>query len=147
AAGPQYADVISATPIRQTTNHPTQQCHNEAVTVAKPVKDKHEILGTAIGAVAGGLLGHQVGGGKGKTLATVAAAAAGGYAGHKIQENHQKNATETVNKQVCTTVNNPTTSVVGYTVKYKYNGTVHTTRMSHDPGARVEIKQGVSVVQ
>jgi uncharacterized protein YcfJ len=146
AEGPQYADVVSATPIKKTVNHPHQECHNEAVTEHKPVKDKHEILGTAIGAVAGGVLGNQVGGGNGKKLATAAGAVAGGYAGHKIQKHHQENATETTNKQVCKTVNNPTTNIVGYNVKYKYNGSVHTTRMDHDPGARVEVKNGVSVV-
>lgn len=146
AEGPQYAKVISSTPIKQTVNHPRQECHNEAVTVHKPVKDQHQILGTAIGAVAGGLLGNQVGGGNGKKLATVAGAVAGGYAGHKIQENHQEKATETENKRVCQTINNPTTKIVGYTVKYQYNGSVHTARMDHDPGAQVEVSNGVSVV-
>jgi Predicted outer membrane lipoprotein len=42
-------------------------CHN--VRVRDRPKDDHRIAGTAIGAVAGGLLGHQIGGGKGKTLA------------------------------------------------------------------------------
>lgn len=63
----------------------------EDVRVQDAPKDKHKIAGTAIGAVAGGLLGHQVGGGKGKTLATVGGAVAGGYAGNKIQEHHQEN--------------------------------------------------------
>lgn len=53
--------------------------------------DNHRIAGTAIGAVAGGLLGHQVGGGKGKTLATVGGAVAGGYVGNQVQKNHQEN--------------------------------------------------------
>lgn len=66
-----------------------QVCEN--VRVQNTSKDKHQIAGTAIGAVAGGLLGHQVGGGKGKTLATVGGAVAGGYAGKKVQENHQEN--------------------------------------------------------
>lgn len=66
-----------------------QVCEN--VRVQNTPKDKHQIAGTAIGAVAGGLLGHQVGGGKGKTLATVGSAVAGGYAGKKVQENHQEN--------------------------------------------------------
>ena len=35
-------------------------------------------LGTVAGAVVGGLLGHQVGGGRGQTAATVAGAAGGG---------------------------------------------------------------------
>lgn len=146
AEGPQYAKVVSAKPIKKTTSNPHQECHNEAVTVHKPVKDKHQIAGTAIGAVAGGLLGNQVGGGNGKKLATAAGAVAGGYAGNKVQERHQENATQTVNKQVCKTVDNPVTKIVGYDVKYEYNGTVHTTRMDHDPGAQVEIESGVSVV-
>jgi uncharacterized protein YcfJ len=56
-------------------------------------KDDNRLIGTGVGAVAGGLLGNQVGGGKGKTLATVAGAVGGGYAGNQIQKNHQnKNA-------------------------------------------------------
>ncbi len=62
----------------------------EDVRVAHTAKDKHQIGGTAVGAVAGGLLGHQVGGGKGKTLATIGGAVAGGYAGKKVQEHHQE---------------------------------------------------------
>jgi len=73
----------------QHTDHRRQVCEN--VRVQNTPKDKHQIAGTAIGAVAGGLLGHQVGGGKGKTLATVGGAVAGGYAGKKVQENHQEN--------------------------------------------------------
>ena len=41
-------------------------------------------LGSGIGAMAGGLVGHQVGGGKGKTLATVAGAAAGAGGGNMV---------------------------------------------------------------
>lgn len=145
AEGPQYAKVISATPIKQTSKNPQQQCHNEAVTERKPVKDEHQILGTAIGAVAGGVLGNQVGGGNGKKLATVAGAVGGGYAGKKIQEHNQDTSTETKSERRCTTVNHPTTKVVGYTVRYKYNGTEHTTRMDHDPGDQVQVQQGVSV--
>ncbi|HEX7813890.1 MAG TPA: glycine zipper 2TM domain-containing protein [Dyella sp.] len=62
-------------------------CHN--VEVQDQPKDQHQIAGMAIGAVGGGLLGHQIGGGKGKTLATVGGAVAGGYAGKKVQENQQ----------------------------------------------------------
>lgn len=46
--------------------------------------------GMVAGAVIGGLVGHQVGGGDGKTLATVAGAAGGAYAGKKIAENSEK---------------------------------------------------------
>ena len=38
-------------------------------------------LGTGLGAAVGGLLGHQVGGGNGRTLATIAGAVVGGIGG------------------------------------------------------------------
>lgn len=40
--------------------------------------------GLAVGAVAGGILGNQVGKGTGRTLATVAGAVVGGVVGHQI---------------------------------------------------------------
>jgi len=40
--------------------------------------------GSGVGALAGGLLGHQVGGGNGKTLATVAGAVAGAIGGNLV---------------------------------------------------------------
>jgi outer membrane lipoprotein SlyB len=43
-------------------------------------------LGVAAGAVLGGVLGHQVGNGNGRTLATVAGAVGGGYAGNEIEK-------------------------------------------------------------
>jgi len=43
-----------------------------------------------IGGIAGGLIGNQIGGGSGKTLATVAGAAGGAYAGKKIAERSGK---------------------------------------------------------
>lgn len=46
--------------------------------------------GMIIGGIAGGLLGNQVGGGSGKTVATVAGAAGGAYAGKKIAERSEK---------------------------------------------------------
>ena len=44
-------------------------------------------LGAIGGAVVGGVLGHQVGGGRGRDVATVVGAGAGAYAGHQIEKN------------------------------------------------------------
>jgi outer membrane lipoprotein SlyB len=41
------------------------------------------------GAVVGGLLGHQVGGGRGKTLATIAGAGLGAYAANEVTKSPQ----------------------------------------------------------
>jgi len=78
---------------QSSTSKPRTRTVCENVTVQNQPKDQHQIAGMAVGAVAGGLLGNQVGGGKGRTLATVAGAVGGGYAGKKIQENQQSKNT------------------------------------------------------
>ncbi len=64
-------------------------------------KDDHRLIGTGVGAVAGGLLGNQVGGGKGKTLATVGGAVAGGYVGNRVQKNAQDKKSYTTTERRC----------------------------------------------
>ena len=51
-----------------------------------PVKrcDDGNIVGAAIGAAGGGLIGNQFGKGKGKDLATIGGVIAGGAAGHQM---------------------------------------------------------------
>lgn len=49
------------------------------------VKGDGNYLGMIAGGLAGALLGHQVGGGSGQTIATVAGAAGGAYAGNVIE--------------------------------------------------------------
>lgn len=56
-------------------------------------------LGVIAGGAAGALLGNQVGGGSGKTIATVAGAVGGAYAGKKIQESTGKTRVWTVEIQ------------------------------------------------
>jgi uncharacterized protein YcfJ len=141
-----YGKVVSVDPVRKTVNNPRQVCKDEVVTHTTPPKDEHRIAGTAIGAVAGGLLGNQIGGGKGKTLATVAGAVGGGYAGNRIQASRQHaNTTSTVELH-CDTVNDTSTKLVGYDVRYEYKGVTRTVRMDHDPGDRVKVEEGVTAV-
>src|SRR5690348_2488251 len=145
-AGPKYAKVVGVEPVRSTVNNPKQVCHDETVTQTAPPKDQHRIAGTAIGAVVGGLLGNQVGGGKGKTLATVAGAVGGGYAGNRIEASRQHGQVTSTVERKCSTVNNTSTKIVGYDVRYIYNGVTRTVRMDHDPGDRVQVQEGVTAV-
>ena len=145
-AGPKYAKVVSVDPVRKTSNNPKQVCHDEVVTHTAPPKDQHRIAGTAIGAVVGGVLGNQVGGGKGKTLATVAGAVGGGYAGNRIEKSRQHGTVTQSTERRCDTVDHTSSKIVGYDVRYEYNGVTRTTRMDHDPGDRVQIQEGVTAV-
>jgi uncharacterized protein YcfJ len=92
---------LSATTVAQAQRAPRTHTVCEDVRVKHiHSSDKNRIAGKAIGAVAGGLVGHQIGGGKGKTLATVGGAVAGGVVGDKVQKSNQnKNATYTIERR------------------------------------------------
>ena len=139
---PEFADVLSAKPITETTKTPKQVCHDQVVQEQAPVKDPNRIAGTAIGAVAGGVIGHQIGGGTGRTLATVAGAAAGGYAGNQVQKNMQEKDTVSRTETRCKTVHETHTRTVGYDVRYRLGEEEGRVRMDHAPGPRIPVKDG-----
>ncbi|GJI92313.1 glycine zipper 2TM domain-containing protein [Duganella hordei] len=63
-----------------------QPNRNQPHPIRTYVSDMHPV-GTGVGAVIGGLLGNQVGGGNGKKIATVAGVLLGGYAGNEVAHN------------------------------------------------------------
>ena len=140
--GPQYAEVLNVTPLTRTVHTPRQECHDQQVTQKAPVKDEHQVLGTIAGAVIGGVLGHQVGGGSGRDIATVAGAAGGGYAGNRVQKNLQDRDTTTGTEQRCATVYDSSDRITGYQVRYRLGGKEATVRMDHDPGPRIPLHDG-----
>ena len=68
---------------------PARVCNNcgrvESVHTVQSQADPSGV-GVVGGAVVGGLLGNQVGGGTGRTLATIAGAVGGGYAGNEVEK-------------------------------------------------------------
>lgn len=140
------AAVVSVKPLTRTVKIPRQDCHDEEVTHTKPVKDQNRLIGTGIGALVGGVLGHQVGGGTGKTLATIAGAGAGGYAGNKIQEKAQQSDTYTSTEQRCTTQYDSKQEPAGFEVVYSYKGEEHRVRTDVEPGSSLPVKDGKVVL-
>lgn len=139
SSGPQYAQVVTATPINETVKTPRQQCRNVTVTHRRPVQDENKIAGSLLGAVAGGVIGHQFGGGRGKDVATVAGALAGGYTGNQVQGNLQNNDTYSSTQQRCQTVYDKSQTLLGYDVTYKIGERQGKIRMDHDPGTQIPL--------
>lgn len=110
-----------------------------AVTHRKPVQDENRILGSALGAVAGGVLGHQFGGGRGKDVATVVGALGGGYAGNQVQGAMQEGDTYTTTQQRCKTVYDKSEKMLGYDVTYKIGDQQGKIRMDKDPGTQIPL--------
>ncbi|MFC5476218.1 glycine zipper 2TM domain-containing protein [Paraherbaspirillum soli] len=81
-----YAQAEPAPAPQYQAQAPVEQ--SRPVAQAAPVAPQVSPLGIATGAVIGGLLGHQVGGGNGRTLATVAGVVGGGYLGNTVAKNY-----------------------------------------------------------
>ena len=144
--GPEYAQVTDVQPIKQQVKTPREVCKDVTVTRQRPVQDQHQIAGTVVGALAGGLLGNQIGGGNGKKLATVAGAVGGGYAGNKVQEGMQQRDTYTTTQTRCNTVNDLSDKVVGYTVKYTIGDQAGVVKMDHEPGSTIALDKNGKLV-
>lgn len=141
-SGPDFARVVSVTPVTETVETPREECQDRVVTRHKPVKDKHQVAGTVIGAVAGGVLGNALGGGGKNTGAKIAGAAVGGYAGNKTQEKIQENNTYQTTERECNTVTDRSERTIGFDVKYLIGDTLGEVRMDHDPGDVIPLEDG-----
>ena len=137
--GPQYAQVVSSTPIKESIKTPRKECRNVTVTHRRPVQDESRIAGSVLGAVAGGVIGHQFGGGRGRDVATVVGALGGGYAGNQIQGSMQEGDTYTTTQQRCKTVYDKSEKMLGYDVTYKIGDQQGKIRMDRDPGAQIPL--------
>ncbi|MFC5479558.1 glycine zipper 2TM domain-containing protein [Massilia suwonensis] len=121
-----------ASPVATSAPRTARYCTNcatvEAVNVVE-VSGQGNYLGTAAGAVVGGLLGNQVGSGSGRTAATVAGAIGGGMVGNNIERNRNRSQRYEV------------------VVRYTGNGATQTLQYENDPGFRagdaVRVNNGV----
>ena len=143
---PVFADVLSVKEATETVRTPREECVDVPVQRRAAVRDQHRIAGTAIGAVAGGLLGSAVGQGTGKKLAIVAGAAAGGYAGNKVQQNLQNRDTESSVERRCKTVYDSSEKHLGYDVTYRLDGKQDMVRMAYNPGTKIPVRDGYLVI-
>ncbi len=75
---PASGEKITWNEPRQASPQPQQQAQAQP---AKPACNDGNIVGAAIGAVGGGLVGSQIGSGKGQDLATIGGAIGGGWLG------------------------------------------------------------------
>ena len=121
--GPQYAQVVSATPIKETVKMPRQECRNVSVTHRRPVQDENRIAGSVLGAVACSVVG----------------ALGGGYAGNQVQGAMQENDTYTTTQQRCKTVYDKSEKMLGYDVTYKIGDQQGKIRMDKDPGTQIPL--------
>ncbi len=136
------ARVISAKPIYETVrvNHPEERCWNEQV-YRRDRGYSDSYTPSIAGAIVGGAGGNQFGKGSGKKVMTVAGALLGASVGRDISRSSDGRRYVTHERR-CEVVDHyeEKEQLVGYRVKYKYNGQVFHTRTANDPGRWLEVR-------
>lgn len=155
-AATSYAevDVLSSTPIYRVveTTEPSRQCWEEEVVreVRSEARNQSATPGI-LGAVIGGAVGNAVGHNKtNRRVGTVVGAILGGSIASDISRNNRRGDTvqyvDTVER--CRTVHtsHQEEKLVGYDVRYSYNGAQFTVRLPDDPGATLRVRVDVEPV-
>jgi uncharacterized protein YcfJ len=128
-----FAEVLSADPVYLVVpGIQREECYEDRA-------ESDGTGGTLLGAVVGGALGNQVGGGDGRRVATLAGAVIGGAVGNNYGSRDQ---TQTR----CRIIEGEPErrEVVGYDVQYRYQGEIFVSRLDYDPGSRLRVRVSVT---
>ena len=129
----EVGKVISSTPIIQQVAVPRQVCNNEQVVT----QGQKSGAGAAMGAIAGGAVGNQIGHGGGRAVATMAGIFGGAILGDKIEG---PGTPEVRNVQNCSTQTIYENRTMAYNVVYEFAGKQYTVQMPQDPGPTVRLQ-------
>lgn len=125
--------------VRAVVGPPTQRCWVEREQIVQNSGGSNAPAVVA-GALLGGILGHQFGGGTGKDLATAGGAIAGATLGSNIGSNSSGQVVVNQNVQRCTTV--PNQSQADYwDVTYIFRGQEHRIQMATPPGRTITVNR------
>lgn len=160
----ESAPVLSVRPITERTPINREECWSEQRRGYEERRITRQDNGapigpaTVLGAIAGGVLGHQVGGGRGRDAATVGGALAGGLIGNQVDRDQGNVGAPSESVEVerrpvtreverCRTVQEVREVAVGYDVRYRYAGREFVTRLPYDPGRRIRLAVDVRVAE
>lgn len=132
AQAQEVGQVISRTAVYQQTAVPRQTC-TQSPAVA-PAQNSGG--GAILGAIAGGLIGSQLGGRDSKGLTAMAGVIGGAILGDQAET--QGNAPQPIT--TCTTQTVYENRLVGYNVVYEYAGKQYNVQLPQDPGPTISLQ-------
>lgn len=151
--GYDYAPVTEVIPVHRDiqVRTPRTQCWNEQVAYRQPSSPAGALIGGLIGAAIGNKAGRHGHHGRryyhhhsNRGAATLAGAAVGAVIGSSVSRANAPVQYGT--QQRCQVVDEFTTQreIVGYDVRYHYNGREYLTRTDRHPGDRIRVRVDVS---
>ncbi len=129
----ETARVVSSIPVYQQVSVPRQVCTTQQVAVEQPKSG----AGAVMGAIAGGAVGNQIGGGTGRAVATMAGVIGGAMLGNNIEGSP---GTRMQDQTTCSTQTVYENRIQGYNVTYEYAGRQYQVQMPQDPGPTLRVQ-------
>ena len=147
----QYAQVVDVKPQYQVVRTPVERqvCWDEHSYERAPGSGQRSHTPTVVGAIIGGVVGNQFGGGNGKRAATAAGAVLGGSIGRDVgRQNSRPAEYHSVRRERCTVQRDYQSENVisGYQVTYRHDGRLHTTHMTQHPGDSIRLRVSATPV-
>ncbi len=140
------ARVIDAEPLYETVEiaRPVTECWTERVTHSSHNPGKY--IAPIAGGILGGVVGNQFGGGRGRTALTVAGTLLGASVGHEYNRSHHRPRSSVEHVRHCETVDRyeQEQQLVGYRVKYRYEGQTYYTETTEHPGKFIPVRVRVT---
>jgi uncharacterized protein YcfJ len=142
------ARVINAEPLYETIEvaQPVTECWTERVT--RNHRGHGSYIAPIAGGVIGGFVGNELGRGRGKTALTVAGTLLGASLGNSYHRSHHRQRPTVEHVRRCETVDRyeQERQLVGYRVKYRYEGQTYYTQTTEHPGKHIRVRVKVSPV-
>lgn len=148
----QYARVIESRPVYREVrvSHPREQCWNERVRERGASRSRDSDTPALLSAVVGGAIGNAVGNNKSsRRVGAVVGAVLGHSIGRDIvSANSRPGHSRYRTVRHCETVDEYVHEerLVGYDVRYRYEGRDYSVRTDHDPGSRIRVRVHVEPV-
>jgi uncharacterized protein YcfJ len=140
-----YARVVDVDPIvrRVVVSSPQRDCwYEEQQGYGAPSSHTPAVLG----AIIGGVIGHQFDNGHSRhNIGTVAGALLGGSVGYDAARRDSGYQTRSVERCAVNSRQDWEDRIEGYKVTYVYRGRQYCTTMPYNPGSRVQVRVGVDV--
>ena len=141
----ETAKVVSAVPVYEVDRRPVDKevCWEEQVWHRD--RKAHSPAAGIFGAIVGGVIGHQFGGGSGKTALTIAGAAIGSSVANNISHKKKPVAYYPAVQDQCEVQREWRTveRIIAWDVTYQYHGELYETRMRERPGDRIRVSVNV----
>ena len=143
-----WAEVVDVQPVTETIHIPQDRevCRDEEVYY--PIAQRRSATPLIIGAILGGVVGNQFGGGRGQDIMTVAGAALGTSIAADQQVRRAPPGYTRATERRCQVETDWRTEqqVVAWDVTWVYLGRTYTTRMDEHPGDRIRVRVHVDPV-